>query len=67
MGARSVTGAGLGISNGKQKPGNNCGCGCASDPVEKTPPVKIGCVTPYKTGGTKTIKVGKSSSIKVCT
>jgi hypothetical protein len=66
MGATSVTGTGMGMSNGTYKPENNCGCGCGKEQDPKPPKRKIGCVTRNKSCSTTTVKVGSSTGIKVC-
>lgn len=66
MGATSATGTGPGESHGVQKPENHCGCGCGKPEEEKAKKKKIGCLTRVKTCNTANVKVGSSSSIKVC-
>jgi len=44
MGASSVTGVGMGMSEGKWKAANSHGCcGKAGEPDPATPPIKRGC------------------------
>jgi len=67
MAATSVTGTGIGESNGKQKPGNNASCGGGdTEDVVKKKVIKNGCFVSYKTRGTGNIKIGQSKSIRVC-
>jgi hypothetical protein len=65
MAASSVTGVGLGDSNGKQKHENHSGCGCCfgskTDPAINTKR-KTGCVVRYNSGRAIYHKI-KSSSI----
>jgi hypothetical protein len=70
MGASSVTGTGLGMSNGLQKPNNHCSCACSckkdcgDEPVQK---VKRGCVTNYNAAsGVSHVVAGGNTSIQVC-
>lgn len=70
MGATSVTGVGIGDSNGKRKPENQCGgCGCGGAPeeTEPTPPVKFGCVVKSGSNNTTSYKAGSGAvGITVC-
>lgn len=68
MAATSATGTGPGESFGKQKKGNNAGCGCSDDAPEevKKKVIKNGCVVSYKVRGYSSHKVGQSKSIRVC-
>jgi hypothetical protein len=69
MGASSVTGvSGPGDSEGKYKPGNNCGCSCG-DPDEEEPKerVKLGCYSRAVSPGPKVYRArGGSQKIRVC-
>lgn len=68
MSATSVTGRGPGASNGKQKPGNNCGCSCgqSQETTPSSPSIPRGCVVSYKTGGSVSIRVGGRIRTTVC-
>lgn len=70
MAATTVTGRGLGMSNGLYKPENQCGgCGCGSNTTETTPTprTKLGCFTRNKSGNTLSYKrSGLGGSIRVC-
>jgi hypothetical protein len=66
MGATSATGTGQGMSHGVQKPENHCGCGCGTPEEDKPAKKKIGCLTRVKSCNTANVKVGSSSSIRVC-
>lgn len=67
MAASSVTGTGPGESFGKQKPDNNASCGAGDTPEEVTKKViRNGCVVSYKIGGYGSLKIGRSTSIRVC-
>ena len=68
MAATSVTGVGPGMSNGKQKPGNHCGCGCGGEPEETTtqPLPPRGCVISYRSGNKVSIRTGNKVRTKVC-
>lgn len=69
MSATSVTGKGLGMSNGKHKPElqcGGCGCGKPGDPIPAEPPTKTGCYTRIKSGGSVTYKKSYSTSTRVC-
>lgn len=67
MAAMTVTGRGLGMSQGFQKPENHCGCCCgkSTETVKSTPP-KRGCVVSYKVGSKSTLRVGRLIQIKTC-
>lgn len=75
MGATSVTGVGQGMAvrqnraamDQARKPENNGGCGCStSETTSTTKPKSIGCVTKHASGGKTALKVGSSTTIKVC-
>lgn len=70
MGASSVTGVGLGVSNGLYKPELHCGgCGCCGKPTETTPstPVKLGCFSRIRVSNMVRYSAGGlNNSIKVC-
>lgn len=70
MGASSVTGVGLGMSNGLQKKANHCSCACACKKdcnTETVAPRKRGCVTSYNAAsGTSYAVANGGASIKVC-
>lgn len=63
MAASSVTGVGLGDSNGKQKPENHSGCGCCFGEKKQetgTNSVKKGCSIRYKNSGSIAHKINSS-------
>lgn len=69
MGASSVTGTGIGASNGEYKPELHCGgCGCGSgEEEEPTPPRKTSCRVVYRSGGIAGyVATNAVASIKVC-
>lgn len=71
MGASSVTGVGLGMSNGLQKKENHCGCNscctgnCQSESLPT--PIKTGCVVRYKIGSGRSYTANsRAVRSKVC-
>ena len=68
MGATSVTGTGLGDSNGKQRPENHITCSCGPNCEEEIEPKvrKNPCSVQYVSGGSVVIKTGTRVQIKVC-
>jgi hypothetical protein len=69
MAASSVTGVGIGESNGKQKRNNNASCGGGTADAEeaaKKKVIKNGCHISYNVRGYGSYKTGQSKSIRVC-
>ena len=65
MGAFSVTGIGLGASNGKYKPElqcGGCGCGSADEPVVPVKPPTY-CTVKYGVGGSPVSYTSSSGKI----
>jgi hypothetical protein len=69
MAATSVTGTGIGDSNGKYKPENSSGCcGIKKQPPEEEieKPNPIGCHVKLKYGSRNRLITGNNSNLKVC-
>lgn len=68
--ASSVTGvSGLGDSNGKYKPKNNCSCSCCGNALDQQPvnKKKIGCYKNYKICNKFNYKISKAGIVgKTC-
>lgn len=66
MPAYSVTGRGLGVSHGKPKPENNCGCGgCGKNNEDSAEPVVVPGCRRKVTVGTNTVAQNTSTSGKI--
>ena len=69
MGATSVTGTGLGSSNGLKKPFNNSSCGSSSKTTEakEKNPKKTYCYsTTLSLPSVKNISISSKASVKIC-